>query len=100
MSIHSDRGEINLNLAKKLNKKWSVGLLSHASTLQNRLDKNDDGFLDIPLYNQYNVINRWKYSSDKYTWYNWVSRLIRRPLRWTNWFQTRAKRFIINLWFW
>lgn len=60
------RGEINLNLAKKLNKKWSVGLLSHASTLQNRLDKNDDGFLDIPLYNQYNVINRWKYSSDKY----------------------------------
>ncbi|MCU0323671.1 MAG: TonB-dependent receptor [Spirosomaceae bacterium] len=60
------RGEINLNLAKKLNKKWSVGLLSHASTLQNRIDKNGDGFLDIPLYNQYNAINRWKYATDKY----------------------------------
>lgn len=65
------RGEINLNLAKKINDKkgqsrWSVGLLTHASTLQNRIDKNGDGFLDIPLYNQYNVINRWKYQSDKY----------------------------------
>jgi len=60
------RGEINLNLAKKINKKLSVGLLSHASTLQNRIDKNGDSFLDIPLYNQYNVINRWKYQTDNY----------------------------------
>lgn len=60
------RGEVNLNLAKKINKKLSVGLLSHASTLQNRIDKNGDSFLDIPLYNQYNVINRWKYQTDNY----------------------------------
>lgn len=60
------RGEVNLNLAKKINKKLSVGLLSHASTLQNRIDKNGDSFLDIPLYNQYNVINRWKYQTDDY----------------------------------
>lgn len=60
------RGEINLNLAKKINKKLSVGLLSHASTLQNRIDKNGDNFLDIPLYNQYNLINRWKYQTDNY----------------------------------
>lgn len=59
------RGEINLNLAKKLNKKWSTALLTHASTLQNRIDKNGDSFLDIPLYNQYNVINRWKFQSEK-----------------------------------
>lgn len=60
------RGEVNLNLAKKINKRLSVGLLSHASTLQNRIDKNGDRFLDIPLYNQYNVINRWKYQTDNY----------------------------------
>lgn len=60
------RGEINLNLAKKINKKLSVSLLSHASTLQNRIDKNGDSFLDIPLYNQYNIINRWKYQTDNY----------------------------------
>ncbi|MEA5425962.1 TonB-dependent receptor [Arcicella lustrica] len=59
------RGEINLNLANKINEKWSVGLLTHASTLQTKLDQNKDGFLDLPLYTQYNAINRWKYQSDK-----------------------------------
>lgn len=59
------RGEINLNLANKINKKWSVGLLTHASTLQTKLDQNGDGFLDLPLYTQFNGINRWKYQSDK-----------------------------------
>ncbi len=60
------RAEINLNLANKINKNWSVGLLTHASTLQTRLDKNKDGFLDLPLYSQYNVLNRWKFQNEKY----------------------------------
>ncbi|MCU0323807.1 MAG: TonB-dependent receptor [Spirosomaceae bacterium] len=60
------RAEINLNLAKKINKNWSVGLLTHASTLQARWDKNSDGFLDLPLYTQYNVLNRWKFKNEKY----------------------------------
>jgi len=59
------RGEVNLNLAHQLNKKWSTGLLTHGSTLRNRIDKNGDGFLDLPLYTQYNAINRWKYQGDK-----------------------------------
>ncbi len=60
------RGEINLNLAKKISKKWSVGLLSHASSLQNRIDNNKDGFMDLPLFTQYNLMNRWKFQNDKY----------------------------------
>ena len=59
------RGEVNLNLAHQLSKKWSTGLLTHGSTLRNRIDKNGDGFLDLPLYTQYNAINRWKYQGDK-----------------------------------
>lgn len=59
------RAELNLNLAHKLNDKWSTGLLTHASTLKNRVDKNNDNFLDLPLYTQYNVINRWKYQSNR-----------------------------------
>ncbi|GGM98366.1 TonB-dependent receptor [Dyadobacter beijingensis] len=59
------RAEVNLNLAHKLNDKWSTGLLTHGSTLRNRIDKNGDGFLDLPLYTQYNAINRWKYQSNK-----------------------------------
>ena len=60
------RGEINLNLAQKLNKKWSVGLLTHSSTMQTKLDKNKDSFLDLPKYTQYNAINRWKYQSERF----------------------------------
>ena len=59
------RAEMNLNLSHQLNTKWSTGLLTHGSTLRNRIDQNKDGFLDLPLYNQFNVINRWKYQSDK-----------------------------------
>lgn len=59
------RGEVNLNLNHKIDKKWSVGLLTHASTLQTKLDQNKDGFLDLPLYTQFNGINRWKYQTDK-----------------------------------
>lgn len=64
------RGEINLNLAKILSRKngkprWSVGLLSHGSTLQSNIDGNEDNFYDLPKYTQANFINRWKYESDK-----------------------------------
>lgn len=59
------RAEVNLNLAHKLSEKWSTGLLTHGSTLRNRVDKNGDGFLDLPLYTQYNAINRWKYQGSK-----------------------------------
>ncbi|HEY1056617.1 MAG TPA: TonB-dependent receptor, partial [Emticicia sp.] len=64
------RGEVNLNLAKILKSKngkprWSVGLLTHGSTLQSSIDKNHDNFYDLPKYTQANFINRWKYESDK-----------------------------------
>jgi len=59
------RTELNLNLARQINKKWSTGLLTHGSALRTRIDNNKDGFLDMPLYSQANVINRWKYQSDK-----------------------------------
>lgn len=63
------RGELNLHLAHLFKKKengsqWSVGLLSHGSTLQTKLDGNGDNFYDLPKYNQINVLNRWKYQSD------------------------------------
>ncbi|WP_428663891.1 TonB-dependent receptor [Runella sp.] len=62
---HLGRGEVNLNINRKLSDKWSTGFLTHASTLQNRVDHNGDGFMDLPLYTQFNGINRWQYKSDK-----------------------------------
>jgi outer membrane receptor for ferrienterochelin and colicins len=55
------RFEHNVHLAKKLNKKWSTGLLAHGSTQQFRQDGNMDGFMDIPIFTQVNALNRWQY---------------------------------------
>lgn len=60
------RIEGNANWSKTLNKKWSVGVLGHASTLRTELDQNNDGFRDLPLYTQVNAINRYKYSSERF----------------------------------
>ena len=60
------RVEGNANWSKSLSKKWSMGVLGHASTLRTELDQNNDGFRDLPLYSQVNVINRYKYSSERF----------------------------------
>lgn len=59
------RIEGNMNIARELNEKWSTGILTHVSTLQTRTDKNKDGFLDLPLYTQFNGMNRWKYKGTR-----------------------------------
>lgn len=59
------RAEANLNLTHKLNYKWSTLLMLHGNTLQNKMDGNNDNFLDQPLNNQYAIMNRWKFDSQK-----------------------------------
>lgn len=61
------RAEVNVQIAEPLSKKWSVGLLTHASTQYGKLDGNNDTFLDLPLYSQYNFLNRWKYQGEKFS---------------------------------
>lgn len=60
------RGELNVHWSKKISDKWSVGVLSHGSFLAGSVDRNEDTFLDLPKYNQVNVLNRWKYQSDRW----------------------------------
>lgn len=55
------RFELNTHINKKLSDKWSTGLYLHGNTHDEKHDVNDDGFLDMPLYNQINVMNRWQY---------------------------------------
>ena len=58
--------DFNLNLAKKVGKKWATGLLLHDDFLTNKnLDFNKDGFRDLPTGNQFSLINRWKYDDGK-----------------------------------
>lgn len=59
----SERLELNTHFNTKISDKWSTGLYLHGNTHQQKHDVNDDGFLDMPLYNQINVMNRWQYTN-------------------------------------
>ncbi|MGZ5245390.1 MAG: TonB-dependent receptor plug domain-containing protein, partial [Bacteroidia bacterium] len=59
------RSEVNLNLSKVLNDKWSTGLLLHTDGAFMHADRNKDGFLDAPLQKQVNALNRWNYHDGK-----------------------------------
>ncbi|MBS1759841.1 MAG: TonB-dependent receptor [Bacteroidetes bacterium] len=59
------RLEANVNIAQKINNKWSSALLLHGNNVSMKTDKNKDGFLDLPIGNQINVVNRWKYIDNK-----------------------------------
>ena len=58
--------DLNLNLAKKINSKWSTGLLLHNAFMNNpNVDFNKDGFRDIPTGNLFSALNRWNYNNSK-----------------------------------
>jgi len=59
------RAEANFHIAKKINTKWHTLLFTHASSNFMKQDMNKDGFLDMPLTQQYNVFNRWDYHNQK-----------------------------------
>ena len=58
--------DLNLNVAHKINAKWSTGLLLHDNFINNtKLDMNSDGFRDIPTGNQFSLVNRYKFDNSK-----------------------------------
>ena len=59
------RQEINTNYSHRFNERWSTLLMAHASQIQNKVDMNNDSYLDRPLYKQINLINRWKYAGKR-----------------------------------
>jgi outer membrane cobalamin receptor len=61
---NAGRKEANFATSVKLSDKLSTLLLGHFSDDQTKEDHNADGFMDEPLYRQYNVLNRWYYSGD------------------------------------
>ncbi|MDF9829052.1 TonB-dependent receptor [Parabacteroides sp. PF5-6] len=64
----SDAGryEGNADASWHINDKVSTGLLVHYSNDSKQHDGNDDGFLDMPLKEQVNLMNRWYHKTDKY----------------------------------
>ncbi|MDN3724505.1 TonB-dependent receptor [Aequorivita sp. SDUM287046] len=56
------RFELNTHLNTKLSERWSTGLYLHGNLRETEFDKNGDTFLDAPLMQQVNVMNRWQYT--------------------------------------
>ncbi|PWI29373.1 TonB-dependent receptor [Flavobacteriaceae bacterium LYZ1037] len=59
----NSRFELNTHLNTKVSDKWDTGLYVHGNTHNKKHDVNDDGFMDMPIYNQINVMNRWQYTN-------------------------------------
>ncbi|TDQ82816.1 TonB-dependent receptor domain-containing protein [Sphingobacterium yanglingense] len=60
------RTDINLNLAQKLNDKWSVGFLLHDNFMYNKgMNYSKNGYRDAPVGNLFSGINRWHYEDGK-----------------------------------
>lgn len=52
------RLEANVHLNKVVSERFSHGLLLHGSSFQNKLDRDKDGFVDLPLKKQLNGMYR------------------------------------------
>ncbi len=59
------RLEANFHSAVPVGEKLATMLLGHISMTGTKHDKNQDGFLDIPLSQQINLFNRWKYTGER-----------------------------------
>ncbi|WP_055435061.1 TonB-dependent receptor [Lacinutrix algicola] len=60
---NSERFELNTHFNTKVSDKWDTGIYLHGNSHNKKHDVNNDGFLDMPMYNQVNVMNRWQYTN-------------------------------------
>lgn len=67
------RLELNTHFNKKVNDKWQTGLYVHGNYRGQKFDQNDDGFLDMPLMQQINVMNRWQYTDAEKGWVSFIN---------------------------
>lgn len=68
LNIYSNitgRYEFNAISAFPVSDKWSTAILLHGNMRTRKNDRNEDGFIDMPLTQSINFINRWKYTSGK-----------------------------------
>ena len=66
------RYELNAHTKVKLSDKWATSLLAHGNVRQRKSDHNHDGFIDNPIGNQINLLNRWQYSNAEKGWVSFV----------------------------
>jgi len=67
------RLEMNTHFNRRVSDKWQTGLYVHGNYRGQKFDRNDDGFLDFPLANQINVMNRWQYTDAEKGWVSFIN---------------------------
>ncbi len=67
------RLELNTHINRKVSDKWSTGLYVHGDYRGQKFDNNGDRFLDMPLANQINVMNRWQYTNPEKGWVSFIN---------------------------
>ena len=67
------RFEINTHLNKKISDKLATSLFIHGNNRLSKNDMNNDGFLDNPLGNQINILNRWQYTNAEKGWVSFLN---------------------------
>ncbi len=90
------RYEINQQGAYRLNRNLSTGVFTHISQQLARTDGNQDGFMDQPLFDLVNVLNRWKYSAEKWM-FQWGGSYLRenRVGGQTNFDEVKSNRYLV-----
>ena len=94
------RLELNTHFNTKINDKLFTGLYIHGNSRDQKFDKNDDSFLDVPLDEQINIMNRWQYTDlDKgiVTFFNLRFLNDEKQMGQTN-FNPGADKFTTNAW--
>ncbi len=59
------RGEANIYAAQKVNERWHNLVMGHYSIMRGQHDIEGDGFLNIPMSQQVQFVNRWRYDNGK-----------------------------------
>ena len=67
------RLELNTHFNRRVSEKWQSGLYIHGNYRGEKFDKNEDNFIDVPLANQINVMNRWQYTDAQNGWVSFIN---------------------------
>ena len=67
------RLELNTHFNQKVSDKWSTGLYVHGNYRGQKFDNNNDNFLDMPLADQINVMNRWQFTNPEKGWVSFLN---------------------------
>ncbi|MGK0412247.1 MAG: outer membrane receptor for ferrienterochelin and colicins [Polaribacter sp.] len=67
------RLELNTHFNERISKKWQTGLYIHGNYRGQKFDRNGDNFLDMPLSNQINIMNRWQYTDAEKGWVSFLN---------------------------